>query len=185
MKNYSEILFNRNIFEVNLLPGRSTFRVYENETAYQQQVTQSMLINDGWKGIYGGKFEPEIVKYFQKETSLETLCDVQVPLSLELQGFGKPQYVNNQYIFDGYSDGIYGEDISVNNPCMLYLKDYELPIKKTGKKYILNFQGSESAMFLYVNGAFVGYSENLFLDSEFDITEQIQEGVERLLPAWT
>ena len=179
MKNYSEILFNRNIFEVNLLPGRSTFRVYENETAYRDKVAQSMLINDGWKGIYGENFEPEIVKYFQKETSLETLCDVQVPLSLELQGFGKPQYVNNQYIFDGYSDGIYGEDISVNNPCMLYLKDYELPIKKAGKKYILNFQGSESAMFLYVNGAFVGYSENLYLDSEFDITEQIQEGVNR------
>ena len=101
MKNYSEILFDRNLFEVNLLPARSTFRVYESEAAYQEQVTRSILINDGWKGIYGENFEPEIVKYFQKETSLETLCDVQVPLSLELQGYGKPQYVNNQYTFDG------------------------------------------------------------------------------------
>lgn len=180
MKNYSEILFDRNIFEVNLLPAHSTFRVYESEAAYQEQVTRSILINDGWKGIYGENFEPEIVKYFQKETSLETLCDVQVPLSLELQGYGKPQYVNNQYTFDGYSDGTYGEEISVNNPCMLYLKDYELLVKKADKKYILNFQGSESAMFLYVNGEFVGYSENLFLDSEFDITKQLTEGVNRI-----
>ena len=62
MKNYSEILFDRNIFEVNLLPARSTFRVYESEAAYQEQVTRSILINDGWKGIYGENFEPEIVK---------------------------------------------------------------------------------------------------------------------------
>lgn len=180
MENYSEILFDKSIFEINLMPGRSTFRVYGSESAYQDRVMQSMLINDGWKGIYVERFEPELEQYFQREISLEKLEDVLVPLSLELQGYGKPQYVNNQYTFDGYSEGTYGESITTDNPCMLYLKDYELITKKADKKYILNFQGSESAMFLYVNGEFIGYSENLFLDSEFDITKQLTEGNNRI-----
>lgn len=180
MNKYSEILFDKNIFEINLVPQRSTFHVYENEDAYQVGVAQSVLMNDGWKGIYAEHFEAKLEQYFKREVSLEKLKDVQVPLSLELQGYEKPQYVNNQYVFDGYSEGIYGESITTNNPCMLYLKDYELPIKKKDKKYILNFKGSESAMFLYVNGVFVGYSENLFLDSEFDIAEQLVEGMNRI-----
>lgn len=180
MDDYSKILFDKNIFEINQIPGRSSFQVYGSEEDYRTGESQSVLINDGWKGIYSQRFSRELEKYYMPEVLLDKLSNIEVSLSLELQGYGKPQYVNNQYVFDGYSEGVYGEEITMNNPCMLYLKDYELKKKLINKKYVINFQGSESAMFLYINGHFAGYSENLFLDTEFDITSQIKEGVNRI-----
>ena len=179
MDDYGQILFDKPVYEINLMPQRSTFHVYDSEAAYQAGQTQETVMNDGWKGIYSESFDKSLEGFYLKNKSIGDLEDVIVPLPIELQGYGKPQYINSEYAFDGYSDGEYGETITTNNPCMVYVKDFEWE-KATDKKYILNFKGSESAMFLYVNGEFVGYSENLFLDSEFDITRQLQKGKNRI-----
>lgn len=179
MDDYGQILFDKQVYEINLMPQRSTFHVYDSEAAYQAGQTQETVMNDEWKGIYSESFDKSLEGFYLKNKSIGDLEDVIVPLPIELQGYGKPQYINSEYAFDGYSDGEYGETITTNNPCMVYVKDFEWE-KATDKKYILNFKGSESAMFLYVNGEFVGYSENLFLDSEFDITRQLQRGKNRI-----
>lgn len=180
MNDYKQILFDKQVYEINLMPQRSTFQVYDSEANYQLGICSQTVINDGWKGIYSETFEKGLEEYFSPEKSIAELRNIIVPIPIELQGYGKPKYINSQYAIDGYSDDIYGEEISVNNPCMLYTKDLEWKEKRADRKYILNFKGSESALFLYVNGNFVGYSENLFLDSEFDITEQLQSGVNRI-----
>lgn len=168
MENHRAILFDKSIYEVNLLPQRSIFAA-----------GKETVLSGRWTGLFREDFSPELLDHLAPEAPLTGLPQVEVPLPLELQGYGRPQYVNVQYPFDGANDGPVGGEINLPNPCMLYLRDLEVEVLP-GKRYILDFQGSESALFLYVNGSFVGYSENLFLDSEFDVTGFLRGGRNRL-----
>lgn len=178
MIDYKRILFDKSIYEINLLPQTSNFHRFEDETALKKNIESERDFNDGWKGRYYTKYDSEAEKYITEDIS--QLADIDVTLAPELQGYGKNQYVNSQYPFDGYSDGEFGEDITVDNPCILYAKDFTVGKISPDKRFLLNFKGSESAFFVYLNGEFVGYSENLYLDSVFDITEVLSEGQNRI-----
>lgn len=180
MMNFKQILFDKQIYEINLLPQRSTFAVYGSEERYRAGKEEGTLLDNGWKGLYAEDVTEAMEEYLSREKSLDGIKDIEVPLAIELQGYGQLRYVNTQYPFDGYNEGAQGEEIRMKNPCMLYLRDYSLAEKKADRKYVLNFKGSESALFLYVNAQPVGYSENLYLDSEFDITKYLAEGENRI-----
>lgn len=160
MDNFQQILFDKSIYEIGMLPQRSIFASSGRDWS----------LSGDWHILYRETFSPEILEVLSPQASIADLPKVTVPLPLELQGFGTPQYVNVQYPFDGRNPGRMGDEIDLPNACMLYLKDLSVPETVPGKRYFLNFKGSESAFFLYLNGRFVGYSENLFLDSEFDVT---------------
>ena len=170
MDFFQNTLFDKSIYEINLLPQRSSFSVWEGEC----------LFNEGWHGIYAEDLSREMLAYLNRETPISGLDCVEVNLAPELQGYGKLQYANTQYPFDGLNPGKMGEAIELPNPCMLYVKDYQVKDKSSEHQYILNFQGSESGLFLYVNNQFVGYSENLYLDSEFDLTPYLEVGINRI-----
>lgn len=170
MDFFQNTLFDKSIYEINLMPQRSNFVV--NEGLYQ--------FNDGWHGIYAEDYDPVLLQYLDREKSISELDAVEVNLAPELQGYGKLQYANTQYPFDGLNPGKMGEAIELPNACMLYVKDYNLEQIESNNQYILRFCGSESGLFLYVNGQFVGYSENLFLDSEFDLTPYLEVGNNRI-----
>lgn len=169
MENFQQILFDKNTYEINMLPQRCLFSAGE-ET----------LLSGTWQGAFREEFDPEIMGYLSPETSLGALPRLTVPMPLELQGYGQIRYANVQYPFDGRNDGKVGGEINLPNACMLYLKDFILGAKRAEKRYILNFKGTESAFFLYINGEFVGYSENFMLDSEFDVTPFLREGLNRI-----
>jgi beta-galactosidase len=170
MDFYQSTLFNKEIYEINLMPQRSYFDVHNS----------IQLLNAGWHGIYAEAFTPELLQWLDGKNAISELDSVEVGLAPELQGYGKLQYANTQYPFDGLNPGKMGEAIELPNPCMLYVTDYQLNDKSLEHQYILNFQGSESGLFLYVNNQFVGYSENLYLDSEFDLTPYLENGSNRI-----
>lgn len=167
MENFRSILFDKSIYEINLLPQRSTFAAGKER-----------LLSGTWQGIFREEFAPELLEALK--APLDDLPTVTVPRPLELQGYGTPQYVNVQYPFDGRNAGEIGGEIALPNPCMLYLRDFALEEKQPEKRYILNFKGTESAFFLYVNGEFAGYSENFMLDSEFDVSALLRTGSNRI-----
>lgn len=99
---------------------------------------------------------------------------IQVPGHMELQGYGEPQYVNTMYPWDGRENLEPGEIPKEFNPFGIYKKNIEIPKDWKERPVYISFQGIESSLELYCNGKFVGYSEDSFTPSEFDLTKYLK-----------
>ena len=96
--------------------------------------------------------------------------EIPVPSCVQMHGYDQIQYINVRYPFP-----ILFPHIAYDNPCWHYRRDFELN-KKNGEKYYLNFEGVDSAFYLYVNGKLKGFSQISHATSEFDITELVIDG---------
>lgn len=106
---------------------------------------------------------------------------IPVPSCVQMHGYDKIQYINSRYPFP-----FAPPCVPRGNPCWHYRKSFFLN-KKEGEKYYLNFEGVDSAFYLYVNGVKKGYSQISHAISEFDITELVKDGenvVDVLLLKW-
>ena len=99
---------------------------------------------------------------------------IPVPSSLESLGYVQKMYTNVNYPFP--FDPPY---VPVDNPTGAYIKDFEKS-KEQGRRYYLYFEGVDSAYFVYLNGTFAGYSEVPHSPTEFDVTDKLQNGQNRL-----
>lgn len=178
MNQYQKILFDKRIYGKNLLESRSSFSSYRNEKDLADNVTEEINLSGIWKGKFFEDVLDDYQEYLLPDYDIDKERDVEVPLSCELQGFSSPQYVNTEYPFDGYNKNEQGDVLSVKNPSMIYWKDIE--VDNLDDVYFLDVKGFESGLFVYINGIEVGYSENLYLDSEFDITSYLKKGKNRI-----
>lgn len=130
-------------------------------------------LNEGWLLSYFN--DASLIKddFFNDEELKRNMKKVRVPLSLELQGYGKPMYVNVQYPWDG-SQELTPPEIPSVIPCGIYFNT--INIESLDKIYMLRFYGVEQAFDLFINGKFVGYSEDSFTLSEFNITSYLKKG---------
>ena len=118
--------------------------------------------------------------FWREDYPLETMGTIQVPGHMEMQGYGAPHYTNTTYPWDG-SEALTPPRIpAIYNPTGCYAREWELPEHFSGRRIHLVFDGAESAMYLWVNGRFAGYSEDTFTPAEFDVTEWIHEGKNRI-----
>ena len=95
---------------------------------------------------------------------------IPVPSCVQAHGYDKIQYTNVNYPIP-----FYPPHVPKKNPCWHYRKNFRLN-PESGQKYYLNFEGVDSAFYLYVNGAFKGYSQISHATSEFDVTELLKDG---------
>ena len=97
-----------------------------------------------------------------------------------MEGYDIPQYVNIQYPWDGREDVWRDTVPSEFNPVASYVKYFTLPegFRKNG--LYISFQGVESGFALWFNGHYVGYSEDSFTPSDFDLTPYVKEGENKL-----
>lgn len=174
--DFKKVLFSKETVGINLLPARSSYKTYLCEDDLENLRSSERLFNDDWKikVINNVFFLPHFLEYVFN-APFRDYDEIKVPLSLELQGYGFPRYINSQYPFDGYANVKRGEEISLFNPAFVYLKKFDYKKRDEDNRVIIDFKGFETALFLYMNGEFVGYSTNLYLDSEFDITPYIKE----------
>ena len=100
----------------------------------------------------------------------ELVEEIPVPSCVQMHGYDKIQYINTRYPFPVMLPHIPNE-----NPCWHYRRKFTLD-KKTGERYYLNFEGVDSAFYLYVNGVKKGYSQISHSTSEFDITDLLVNG---------
>ena len=97
---------------------------------------------------------------------------IRVPGNVELQGYGIPVYVNMKNEFP--SNPPYApKDF---NPTYVYARTFSLPAAWQGRRTIIKFGAVKSAMYLYLNGREVGYSEDSKTPAEWDITRYLREG---------
>ena len=99
---------------------------------------------------------------------------IPVPSCVQLYGYDQIQYTNTRYPIPANPPYV-----PYKNPCWHYRKEFCLD-KKAGEKYYLNFEGVDSAFYLYINGKKKGYSQISHSTSEFDITDLVKNGVNRI-----
>ena len=152
---------------INVLEDSAHFPIYKEKENLRKS------LNGKWKFLFVDKFDE---KYIKEDFDIAELKDIIVPGHFELQGYGKPQYTNVAYFFEGKEDLQYNE-IPKENPCGIYYKKLEFD-KKTmqNSDIFLEFEGFESALFLYINGEFIAYSTKNFTDTTIDLTEKLKEG---------
>ena len=106
--------------------------------------------------------------------------DIRVPAHIQMEGYDVPQYANVQYPWEGREEVEPGQIPERFNPVASYVKYFEVPEEMEGKKVFISFQGAESGIAVWLNGNFVGYSEDTFTPSEFELTPYLKEGENKL-----
>lgn len=121
-----------------------------------------------------------IEHFFDKHLNLEGLSTIKVPGHIQLQGYDRPQYVNTQYPWDGSVALSPGKVRKDYNPVGTYLLDFDVSLTMLDR-HLLDFHGAESALAVWLNGSYVGYSEDSFSLSSFDVTHLLQPHHNRLV----
>ena len=137
-------------------------------------------LNGLWKFHYARNYA-NVIPGFEKE---EYCCydweDIHVPAHIQMEGYDAPQYANVQYPWEGREEIQPGEIPERFNPTASYVKYFEVPDQMKGKRLFVSFQGAESGIAVWLNGTFLGYSEDTFTPSEFELTPYLKEGENKL-----
>ncbi|MEM6380511.1 MAG: sugar-binding domain-containing protein, partial [Bacteroidota bacterium] len=152
---------NPTITQINRLPARATSISYENE---RQALTGSMKGSPRYQSLNGiWQFYWEVVPEklpigFEKEGyDIGQWSQIEVPSNWEMQGFGQPIYTNVQYPFRPVNPPYPPAD---ENAAGAYIKTFDVSKKWNNYQITLHFGGVSSAMYVWLNGQFVGYSED-------------------------
>ena len=148
--------------------------VQEKETSFRYD------LNGIWKFHYARNYGSAIPGFEKTEYCCKDWDDIRVPAHIQMEGYDVPQYANVQYPWEGHEDIHPGEVPEHFNPVASYVKYFEVPEEMQGKRLFISFQGAESGIALWLNGHFVGYSEDSFTPSEFELTEYVKEGENKL-----
>ena len=152
----------------------------DGEEAQEKETSFRYDLNGIWKFHYARNYGSAILGFEKEEYCCRDWDDIRVPAHIQMEGYDAPQYANVQYPWEGHEDIHPGEIPEHFNPVASYVKYFEVPEEMQGKRLFISFQGAESGIALWLNGHFVGYSEDSFTPSEFELTEYIKEGENKL-----
>ena len=146
----------------------------DGETSYRYDM------NGLWKFQYAPNYAGTIRGFEAEAYSCKDWEDIYVPAHIQMEGYDVPQYANVQYPWEGHEELHPGQIPERFNPVASYVKYFYVPENMKGKRVFISFQGAESGLALWLNGSFVGYSEDSFTPSEFELTEYLKDGENKL-----
>ena len=152
----------------------------DGEEAQEKETSFRYDLNGIWKFHYARNYGNTIPGFEKEEYCCKDWDDIRVPAHIQMEGYDAPQYANVQYPWEGHEDIHPGEIPEHFNPVASYVKYFEVPEEMQGKRLFISFQGAESGIALWLNGQFAGYSEDSFTPSEFELTEYVKEGENKL-----
>ena len=165
---------------VNRFPLHTQFFAYENrDLALKGAKTESsnFLSLDGkWKFKFVENADQRPTDFYKTDLDDSTWGEINVPGMWELQGYGDPAYINVGYVWRGHFKNNPPYTPNERNHVGSYRRIITIPANWDGKQVIAHFGSVTSNMYLYVNGRFVGYSEDSKVAAEFDITPYIHKG---------
>lgn len=184
MKYTLDWLTDPEVFAVNRIAAHSDHRIYANHL--EADADNSSLIqnlNGTWKFAWAKNPSEWQQKFYEESDSTDNFDNIHVPGHMELQGYGKLQYVNTIYPWEG-QEHLRPPFISEkDNPVGSYVRYFDLNDALKNKRVFISFQGVETAMYVWLNGEFIGYSEDSFTPSEFELTPYIREKDNKLAVA--
>ncbi|WEK38165.1 MAG: glycoside hydrolase family 2 TIM barrel-domain containing protein [Candidatus Pseudobacter hemicellulosilyticus] len=167
---------NPQIFGINKEAPRATALPYDSETAARaDQYTASPYyrsLNGQWKFNWVKKPADRPVDFYREEYDVSKWKEFPVPGNWEINGYGTPIYTNITYPFPKNPPYIDHKD----NPVGSYKRSFELPAGWNGRRIFLHFESGVAAMYIWINGQKIGYSEDAKNPAEFDITEYVKTG---------
>ncbi len=133
------------------------------------------LLNGGWKFKYHESIKLVEEGFYKPDTDTSMWEELIVPSCWQVKGYDKTHYTNANYPFP--CDPPF---VPNNNPAGLYIRDFKLLEEWDGKEKYIVFEGVNSCFYLWVNGSFAGYSQGSRMPAEFNISQYIQKGVNRI-----
>ncbi|MEO8239249.1 MAG: sugar-binding domain-containing protein, partial [Flavobacterium sp.] len=167
---------NPHVFQINREPARASFLPYADEiAAIRDNYTNSpwyFSLNGKWRFSWSPTPDERPKDFYRVDYSTINWKELQVPSNWELNGYGIPIYTNITYPFERNPPFINHSD----NPVGSYKKDFILPENWKNRHVYLHFEAGTSAMYIWVNGEKVGYTENTKSPAEFDISKYLKPG---------
>lgn len=180
-QNFTE-WFNPYVNEINRAPMHAEFFAYESEGIDSpEQSTNYLSINGIWKFKWVKTPEKRPDDFWKKKLDDSEWSDMPVPGMWELNGFGDPMYVNIGYPWRGHYTNNPPIPPTEENHVGSYRKSFMVPEEWKGKDIMIHFGSVTSNIYLWINGKFVGYSEDSKLAAEFDVTDFVDPGKENLI----
>ena len=154
----------------------------EMQTAVQDGTETSFRysLNGLWKFHYARNYKSAVQGFEKEDYCCYDWEDIHVPAHIQMEGYDAPQYANVQYPWEGHEEIYPGQIPERFNPVASYVKYFTVPEHMKGKRLFISFQGAESGLALWLNGAFIGYSEDSFTPSEFELTDYLKDGQNKL-----
>ena len=182
MSNFdSNIIKNPEIFEQNRLAAHSDHVCYKNEL--EKIKGKSSLrydMNGLWKFAYAKNQSLAPCGFEAADYDCKSWDEIRVPAHIQMEGYDVPIYTNTTYPWEADESIKPGEVPELFNPVASYVKYFTIPENMKNKRVCISFQGVESGFALWLNGHYVGYSEDTFDPSDFELTDYIVEGENKL-----
>ncbi len=175
-------------FRVNQLPAHSDHYYYGNYDEWRHNNSRFAQNLDGqWQFNFAENPRKRENDFYKTDYDSSSFGTIEVPSEIELNNYAQNNYINTLIPWEGkiyrrpayalspddaqegsFSDG---DDNTVGE----YLKHFDLDPSLRGKQVRIRFDGVERAMYVWLNGHFIGYAEDSFTPSEFDLTPYIQD----------
>ena len=181
-------LDNPEVFRVNQLEAHSDHCYYLDYSDMKKEKNPLFQsLNGQWEFSYSKNVKSRPVNFYEETFDASGFDKIMVPGHIELAGYDKIRYINTMYPWEGkeYHRGAYSMDATgaeegmfseaQYNPVGSYIKYFDLDKNMCGKRIHICFEGVEEAMYLWLNGQFIGYAEDSFTPSEFDLTPYVKE----------
>lgn len=152
----------------------------------KSECSEIVSLNGKWKFHWVGNPSERPEDFYMEDFDASGWDEVAVPGNWQMQGYGIPIYTNWTYPFKKDYPYVMGEppadyfSYENRNPVGSYITSFEVTPQMKDKVLYLHFEGVKSAMYLWVNGHKVGYSENSMSPAEFDITDYVKPGSNKL-----
>ena len=174
------------IFGINKLPPRTAFwPAPDFESAQHTNYEHSPWVkslNGKWQFFWSPDPQSRPVDFYKPDFKRNGWSSIDVPSTIERQGFGVPLYTNAPYPFKANPPFVmdvpesYFTSFKQRNPVGSYCRNFTVPDEWKSKRIVLHLAGASSGTFVWMNGQRVGYSQDSRLPAEFDVTEFLVDG---------
>lgn len=176
------------VFRVNQLPAHSDHYFFKNlQELKEGKSSLKQSLNGMWRFCYSRSALERPADFYKEGFDSSGFDEIKVPCHIEMAGYDRIHYINTMYPWEGHfyrrpayslgngdrKEGMFSQ--APYSPVGSYIREFDLQKELRGRRVIISFEGVEQAMYLWLNGHFVGYAEDSFTPSEFDLTPYIRE----------
>ncbi len=174
------------VFRVGQLKAHSDHHFFDGEETYQkQEESLCQCLNGTWQFAWSKNPAGRPADFYREDADVSGFGTIQVPGHMELAGSDRIHYINTMYPWEGHEyrrpaktgfgeqKGQFSE--AEYNPVGSYRCVFDLKPALRKRRVCISFEGVEKAMYVWLNGHFVGYAEDSFTPSDFDLTPWIRE----------
>ena len=173
---------NPHVFGINKLPYHATLQLPSREDECKEIIS----LDGKWAFHWSKDPDSRPAEFYKNDYDVTNWDKIDVPGNWQMQGYGKPIYTNIPYPFKRDEPSVTSEPpkdwyaYDHRNPVGSYVTSFDVTKEMMSQNLILHFGGVKSAMYVWINGKKVGYSQNSMSPAEFDVTSFVHEGKNRL-----